>query len=97
MAQTPSPLWKLQPTAQDQAWGLYATAIGSGADLPALPGAGWRLHFLVRGTAGLTLPGRRRLLLAVRRSREHDGKEGRYRERGSGMFSNWRHLILVES
>ena len=63
MAQTPSPLWKLQPTAQDQAWGLYVTAIGSGADLPALGGAGWRLHFLVRGTAGLVVPGRRRLRL----------------------------------
>jgi len=60
MAQTPSPLWRIQCTAQDQAWGLFATAIGSGADLPALPGAGWRLHFLVRGTAGLVLPGRRR-------------------------------------
>jgi AraC-like DNA-binding protein len=60
MAQTPSPLWKLQPTAQDQAWGLYVTAIGSGADLPPLPAAGWRLHMLVRGSAGLLLQGRRR-------------------------------------
>jgi len=42
---------------------LYVTAIGSGEELPSLGGQGWRLHFLVRGTAGLQVPGRRRLRL----------------------------------
>ena len=59
----PSPLWKIQPTPQDEAWGLYVTALGSGAELPSLPGTGWRLHFLVRGTASLVPAGRRRLRL----------------------------------
>jgi AraC-like DNA-binding protein len=56
-------LWTFQPAPQDEAWGLYVTAIGSGEDLPPLGGQGWRLHFLVRGTAGLLVPGRRRLRL----------------------------------
>jgi AraC-like DNA-binding protein len=60
MPQKPSPLWKIQPTPQDLAWGLYVTAVGSGADLPPLPASGWRLHVLVRGSAGLLLGGRRR-------------------------------------
>jgi len=60
MAQTPSHLWKILPTPQDEAWGLFVTAVGSGDELPPLAGAGWRLHFLVRGTVGLTVPGRRR-------------------------------------
>jgi len=59
----PSPLWTFQPAPQDEAWGLYVTAIGSGEELPSLGGQGWRLHFLVRGTAGLQVPGRRRLRL----------------------------------
>jgi AraC-like DNA-binding protein len=53
-------LWKVLPTPQDEAWGLYVTAVGSVDELPALAGAGWRLHFLVRGRAVLTVPGRRR-------------------------------------
>ena len=60
MAQTPSHLWKILPTPQDEAWGLYVTAVGSVDELPALAGTGWRLHFLVRGRAVLTVPGRRR-------------------------------------
>ena len=63
MPSLPSPLWKIQPTPQDEAWGLYVTALGSGAELPPLPGTGWRLHFLVRGTASLMPAGRRRLRL----------------------------------
>ena len=63
MPQTPSHLWKILPTPQDEAWGLYVTAIGSGEDPPILSGNGWRLHFLVRGTVGLVVRGRRRLRL----------------------------------
>jgi len=60
MPQPPSHLWKVLPTPQDEAWGLYVTAVGSGDELPAMTGSGWRLHFLVRGTVGLTVAGRRR-------------------------------------
>ena len=60
MSQPPSHLWKVLPTPQDEAWGLYVTAVGSGDELPAMAGAGWWLHFLVRGTVGLTVAGRRR-------------------------------------
>lgn len=63
MAAIPSPLWKFQPAPQDEAWGLYVVAIGSGEELPVLAGHGWRLHVLVRGAAGLLVPGRRRLRL----------------------------------
>jgi AraC-like DNA-binding protein len=56
-------LWKFQPAPQDEAWGLFVTALGSGGDLPVLSGHGWRLHFLVRGAADLQMPGRRRLRL----------------------------------
>jgi len=63
MPQTPSHLWKILPTLQDEAWGLYVTAIGSGEEPPALSGSGWRLHFLVRGTVGLVVRNRRRLRL----------------------------------
>jgi AraC-like DNA-binding protein len=60
MPQPPSHLWRILPTAQDEAWGLYVTAVGSGDELPAMAGRGWRLHVLVRGTVGLIVPGRRR-------------------------------------
>ena len=60
MTQPPSHLWKVFPTPLDEAWGLYVNAVGSGDELPAMTSGGWRLHFLVRGTVGLTLPGRRR-------------------------------------
>lgn len=63
MPQTPSHLWRILPTPQDEAWGLYVTAIGSGEEPPLLSGNGWRLHFLVRGTVGLVEHGRRRLRL----------------------------------
>ncbi len=53
-------MWKIPTTSQDEAWGLFVTAIGSGDTLPILSGSGWRLHFLVRGTAGLVVPGRRK-------------------------------------
>lgn len=60
MSHLPAPVWRIQTTPQDEAWGLFVTAIGSGEDLPMLAGTGWRLHVLVRGAAGLVVPGRRR-------------------------------------
>jgi AraC-like DNA-binding protein len=60
MSQQPAPVWRILPTPQDQAWGLFVTAVGSGDELPAMAGGGWRLHFLVRGTVLLAAPGRRR-------------------------------------
>jgi AraC-like DNA-binding protein len=48
------------PTPQDEAWGLYVSAVGSGEELPSLSGDSWRLHFLVRGRVDLLIPGRRR-------------------------------------
>jgi AraC-like DNA-binding protein len=61
-AQLPQQLqqWSFPPGPQDEAWGLYVTAIGSGDGTLAGPASGWRLHYLVRGSALLTVPGRRR-------------------------------------
>ncbi|BDU78111.1 helix-turn-helix domain-containing protein [Mesoterricola sediminis] len=63
MAQGPSPRWKLAPTPQDEAWGLYVTALGSSDRPEEEGGPGWRLIFLVRGGATVAGPGRRRIRL----------------------------------
>jgi len=52
--------WKFLPSPQDEAWGLYVTALSAGQDSGGAPDAGWRLHFLVRGAAALSARGRRR-------------------------------------
>jgi AraC-like DNA-binding protein len=54
-------LWKFPLGARDEAWGLYLTAVGSGADFTAIAPSGWCLLFLVRGAAFLVVPGRRRI------------------------------------
>lgn len=63
MPKAPPNLWRMAPSAQDEAWGLYVTALAS-SDQP-LGGAvpGWRLLFVVRGGATLATGGRRRVRL----------------------------------
>lgn len=63
MPEVPSRHWRIVPTAQDEAWGLYVTALASGDRPSGIAGPGWRLLFLVRGAASLSLGGRRRLRL----------------------------------
>jgi|GEM_PF-2363909 len=48
------------PTPQEEAWGLYVTAVGSVQGGLDAPGTGWRLVYVVRGEALLAHPGRRR-------------------------------------
>ena len=52
--------WQFAPTSRDELWGLYVTALGSGTEPGGAPVSGWRLHYLVRGAAALSVPGRRR-------------------------------------
>jgi AraC-like DNA-binding protein len=52
--------WNFLPSARDEAWGLFVTGIGSGAEPGGAPASGWRLHYLVRGAASLVVPDRRR-------------------------------------
>ena len=52
--------WKFVPTAQDEAWGLFVTAISSGqGPAVSIPGS-WSLQYLVRGAVILKVPGQRR-------------------------------------
>lgn len=63
MSQAPSHLWRSIPTPQDEAWGLYVTAVAS-SDRPSEGLApGWRLLFVVRGAATLATGGKRRVRL----------------------------------
>ena len=48
------------PTPQEEAWGLHVTAVGSVDAGMGGAASGWRLLYLVRGEALLSLPGRRR-------------------------------------
>lgn len=47
-------------TPQEEAWGLYVTAMGSDEKGIGGPASGWRVAYLVRGEALLSVPGRRR-------------------------------------
>lgn len=53
-------VWRIPSTPLDEAWGLYVSAMASGEDQPGPPPARWRLKCIVRGTATLMAPGRRR-------------------------------------
>lgn len=53
-------VWRIPSTPLDEAWGLYVSAMASGEEQPGPPPARWRLKCIVRGTATLVAPGRRR-------------------------------------
>lgn len=63
MPHPPSNLWRMIPTPQDEAWGLYVTALASSSQPVEELVPGWRLLFLVRGAATLAVRGRRRARL----------------------------------
>lgn len=50
----------LIPDERDRAWGLCATAVGQGRTPAGSPMAGWRLYYVVRGAAVLSIPRRGR-------------------------------------
>lgn len=50
---------KARPEPEEEAWGLSVTGVDSVQTALAAPAAGWRLLYLVRGEARLTVPGRR--------------------------------------
>lgn len=60
MPEAPMEQWRFLPTPEDEAWGLFVTAIGCGEQPGTPPPLGWRLHYLVRGAATLTGPGSRK-------------------------------------
>ncbi|WP_306599442.1 AraC family transcriptional regulator [Geothrix sp. 21YS21S-2] len=60
------------PTALEEAWGLYATAVGSMEGVMGAPSGGWRLLYLVRGEA---LLGRHRLRVEAGEVVLLDGRE----------------------
>ena len=60
MAEPRSTVWRIPSTPLDEAWGLYVSAIASGEDPPAAAPGRWRLTCIVRGSATLAAPGRRR-------------------------------------
>jgi len=60
------------PTALEEAWGLYATAVGSVEGAMGAPSGGWRLLYLVRGEA---LLGRHRLRVEAGEVVLLDGRE----------------------
>ncbi|BDU74027.1 helix-turn-helix domain-containing protein [Mesoterricola silvestris] len=61
------------PTPLEQAWGLYATAVGSVEGGMGAPPSGWRLLYLVRGEA---LLGRHRLRVEAGEVVLLDSREG---------------------
>ncbi len=53
----------MAPSSQDEAWGLYVSALASSDQPLGGPVPGWRLLFVVRGGATLATGGRRRMRL----------------------------------
>lgn len=64
------------PTPQEEAWGLYVTAVGSREAAMGGPPGGWRLLYLVRGEGLLAVPGRRRQRVEAGEVVMLDAREG---------------------
>ena len=60
MAESHWTVWRIPSTPLDEAWGLFVSAIASGEGHPGPPPGRWRLTCIVRGSATLMAPGRRR-------------------------------------
>lgn len=60
MSESHAAVWRIPSTPLDEAWGLYVSAVSSGAEQAGLPPGRWRLTCVVRGAATLVAPGRRR-------------------------------------